>query len=84
MLSKSVPVSGINCLLDRSNPDGNVSQSSAIDLRKRCSQLEGHSGTWVGSSLRQTFSFLSGMTRKAKTREKEKMKEAKDARYTNG
>ncbi|XP_063460732.1 rho guanine nucleotide exchange factor 2 isoform X5 [Pan paniscus] len=65
-------------------PAGNVSQSSAIDLRKRCSQLEGHSGTWVGSSLRQTFSFLSGMTRKAKTREKEKMKEAKDARYTNG
>nr|XP_030866662.1 rho guanine nucleotide exchange factor 2 isoform X1 [Gorilla gorilla gorilla] len=84
MLSKSVPVSGINCLLDHSDPDGNVSQSSAIDLRKRCSQLEGHSGTWVGSSLRQTFSFLSGMTRKAKTREKEKMKEAKDARYTNG
>eukprot|EP00074_Homo_sapiens_P062526 XP_011508438.2 rho guanine nucleotide exchange factor 2 isoform X2 [Homo sapiens] len=84
MLSKSVPVSGINCLLDRSDTDGNVSQSSAIDLRKRCSQLEGHSGTRVGSSLRQTFSFLSGMTGKAKTREKEKMKEAKDARYTNG
>ncbi|XP_063482784.1 rho guanine nucleotide exchange factor 2 isoform X5 [Symphalangus syndactylus] len=84
MLSKSVSMSGINCLLDWSDPDGNLSQSSAIDLRKRCSQLEGHSGTWAGSSLRRTFSFLLGMTGKAKTREKEKMKEAKDARYTNG
>ncbi|XP_032010112.2 rho guanine nucleotide exchange factor 2 isoform X6 [Hylobates moloch] len=83
-LSKSVSMSGINCLLDWSDPDGNLSQSSAIDLRKRCSQLEGHSGTWAGSSLRRTFSFLLGMTGKAKTREKEKMKEAKDARYTNG
>uniref|UniRef100_A0A2K5JRZ5 Rho guanine nucleotide exchange factor 2 n=1 Tax=Colobus angolensis palliatus TaxID=336983 RepID=A0A2K5JRZ5_COLAP len=74
MLSKSVSMSGINCLLDRSDPDG----------EQNCSQLEGHSGTWAGSSLRQTFSFLLGMTGKAKTREKEKMKEAKDARYTNG
>ncbi|XP_078212072.1 rho guanine nucleotide exchange factor 2 isoform X8 [Callithrix jacchus] len=65
-------------------PPGNLSQSSATDLRKRCSQLEGHSGTWAGSSLRRTFSFLLGMTGKAKAREKEKMKEAKDARYTNG
>ncbi|XP_011783896.1 PREDICTED: LOW QUALITY PROTEIN: uncharacterized protein LOC105502129 [Colobus angolensis palliatus] len=32
-----------------------------------CSQLEGHSGTWAGSSLRQTFSFLLGMTGKAKS-----------------
>ncbi|ELW59845.1 Rho guanine nucleotide exchange factor 2 [Tupaia chinensis] len=63
---------------------GNLSRSSAIDLRKSCSQLEGGSGTWAGSSLRRTFSFLLGMTGKAKTREKEKMKEAKDARYTNG
>ncbi|XP_026312825.1 uncharacterized protein LOC113225292 [Piliocolobus tephrosceles] len=66
MLSKSVSMSGINCLLDWSDPDGNLSQSSAIDLRKRCSQLEGHSGTWAGSSLRRTFSFLLGMTGKAK------------------
>ncbi|XP_035135452.1 rho guanine nucleotide exchange factor 2 isoform X4 [Callithrix jacchus] len=84
MLSKSVSMSGINCLLDWSDSDGNLSQSSATDLRKRCSQLEGHSGTWAGSSLRRTFSFLLGMTGKAKAREKEKMKEAKDARYTNG
>uniref|UniRef100_A0A2K6LIS1 Rho guanine nucleotide exchange factor 2 n=1 Tax=Rhinopithecus bieti TaxID=61621 RepID=A0A2K6LIS1_RHIBE len=74
MLSKSVSMSGINCLLDWSDPDG----------EQNCSQLEGHSGTWAGSSLRRTFSFLLGMTGKAKTREKEKMKEAKDARYTNG
>ncbi|KAK2084418.1 hypothetical protein P7K49_037451 [Saguinus oedipus] len=45
---------------------GNLSQSSATDLRKRCSQLEGHSDTWAGSSLRRTFSFLLGMTGKAK------------------
>lgn len=31
-----------------------------------CSQLEEHSGTWAGSSLRRTFSFLLGMTGKAK------------------
>ncbi|XP_045401286.1 rho guanine nucleotide exchange factor 2 isoform X2 [Lemur catta] len=84
MLSKSVSMSSINCLLDCSDPDGNLSRSSATDLRKSCSQLEGHSGTWAGSSLRRTFSFLLGMTGKAKTREKEKMREAKDARYTNG
>ncbi|XP_027630281.1 rho guanine nucleotide exchange factor 2 [Tupaia chinensis] len=84
MLSKSVSMSGINCLLDCADPNGNLSRSSAIDLRKSCSQLEGGSGTWAGSSLRRTFSFLLGMTGKAKTREKEKMKEAKDARYTNG
>ncbi|KAM7054641.1 rho guanine nucleotide exchange factor 2 isoform 3-T4 [Molossus nigricans] len=63
---------------------GNLSQSSAANLSQSCSQLQGGSGTWTGSSLRRTFSFLLGMTGKAKTREKEKMKEAKDARYTNG
>ncbi|XP_053460571.1 rho guanine nucleotide exchange factor 2 isoform X4 [Nycticebus coucang] len=84
MLSKSVSLSGINSLLDCSDSDGYLSQSSATDLRKSSSQLEGHSGSWAGSSLRRTFSFLLGMTGKAKTREKEKMREAKDARYTNG
>ncbi|XP_070353738.1 rho guanine nucleotide exchange factor 2 isoform X3 [Equus asinus] len=84
MLSKSVSMSGINCFLGCSDPAGNLSQSSAADLSQSCSQLEGGSGTWAGSSLRRTLSFLLGMTGKAKTREKEKMKEAKDARYTNG
>ncbi|XP_012664083.2 rho guanine nucleotide exchange factor 2 isoform X1 [Otolemur garnettii] len=84
MLSKSVSLSGLNSLLDCSDPNGYLSQSSATDLRKSSSQLEGHSGSWAGSSLRRTFSFLLGMTGKAKTREKEKMREAKDARYTNG
>ncbi|XP_033713237.1 rho guanine nucleotide exchange factor 2 isoform X1 [Tursiops truncatus] len=84
MLSKSVSMSGINYFLGCSDPAGNLSQSSAADLSKSCSQLEGGSGTWAGSSLRRTLSFILGMTGKAKTREKEKMKEAKDARYTNG
>ncbi|KAI5164841.1 Rho Guanine Nucleotide Exchange Factor 2 [Manis pentadactyla] len=84
MLSKSVSMSGINCFFGCSDPAGNLSQASAADLSQSCSQLEGVSGTWAGSSLRRTFSFLLGMTGKAKTREKEKMKEAKDARYTNG
>uniref|UniRef100_A0A667I359 Rho guanine nucleotide exchange factor 2 n=1 Tax=Lynx canadensis TaxID=61383 RepID=A0A667I359_LYNCA len=63
---------------------GNLCQPSATDLSRSCSQLEGGSGTWADSPLRRTLSFLLGMTGKAKTREKEKMKEAKDARYTNG
>ncbi|XP_045060549.2 rho guanine nucleotide exchange factor 2 isoform X2 [Desmodus rotundus] len=85
MLSKSVSMSSINCFLGSSDPAGNLSQSSAAaDLSQSCSQLERGSGSWAGSSLRRTFSFLLGMTGKAKTREKEKMKEAKDARYTNG
>lgn len=84
MLSKSVSMSGINGLLDCPNAARNLSRFSATDLSQRCSQLEGGSGTWAGSSLRRTFSFLLGMTGKTKTREKEKMKEAKDARYTNG
>uniref|UniRef100_A0A8C0CJS3 Rho guanine nucleotide exchange factor 2 n=1 Tax=Balaenoptera musculus TaxID=9771 RepID=A0A8C0CJS3_BALMU len=84
MLSKSVSMSGINYFLGCSDPAGNLSQSSAADLSQSCSQLEGGSGTWAGSSLRRTLSFILGMTGKAKTREKEKMKEAKDARYTNG
>ncbi|XP_057582223.1 rho guanine nucleotide exchange factor 2 isoform X3 [Hippopotamus amphibius kiboko] len=84
MLSKSVSMSGINCFLGCSDPTGNLSQSSAAELSQSCSQLEGGSGTWAGSSLRRTLSFILGMTGKAKTREKERMKEAKDARYTNG
>ncbi|XP_015850730.2 rho guanine nucleotide exchange factor 2 isoform X5 [Peromyscus maniculatus bairdii] len=85
MLSKAVSMSGINLLSDCSDLDaGNSSSSSAADLSKCSSPLEGDSGTWAGSSLRRTFSFFLGMTGKAKTREKEKMKEAKDARYTNG
>ncbi|XP_007641732.1 rho guanine nucleotide exchange factor 2 isoform X2 [Cricetulus griseus] len=84
MLSKAVSMSGINFFLDCSDPEGNSFRSSATDLRKCGSQLEGDSGTWAGSSLRRTFSFFWGMTGKAKAREKEKMKEAKDARYTNG
>uniref|UniRef100_A0A8D1XVL4 Rho guanine nucleotide exchange factor 2 n=1 Tax=Sus scrofa TaxID=9823 RepID=A0A8D1XVL4_PIG len=84
MLSKSVSMSGINCFVGCSDPAGNLSQSSAAELSQSCSQLEGGSGTWAGSSLRRTLSFILGMTGKAKTREKEKMKEAKDARYTNG
>ncbi|KAM8814686.1 rho guanine nucleotide exchange factor 2 isoform 3-T3 [Rhynchonycteris naso] len=84
MLSKSVSMSGINCFLGGSVSTGNLSQSSATDPSQSCSQLEQGSGTWTGSALRRTFSFLLGMTGKAKTREKEKMKEAKDARYTNG
>lgn len=84
MLSKAVSMSGINLLSDCSDLDGNLSSSSAADLSKCSSPLEGDSGTWAGSSLRRTFSFFLGMTGKAKTREKEKMKEAKDARYTNG
>ncbi|XP_044800190.1 rho guanine nucleotide exchange factor 2 isoform X2 [Bubalus bubalis] len=84
MLSKSVSMSGINCFLGCSDPAGNLSQSSGTDLSQSCSQLEGSSGTWAGSSLRRTLSLILGMTGKAKTREKEKMKEAKDARYTNG
>lgn len=84
MLSKAVSMSGINLLLDCSDPNGNSSQSHATDLNKCGKQLEEDSGTWAGSSLRRTFSFLLGMTGRDKTREKEKMKEAKDARYTNG
>ncbi|XP_016021717.2 rho guanine nucleotide exchange factor 2 isoform X1 [Rousettus aegyptiacus] len=84
MLSKSVSLSGINCFLGSSDPAGDLSQSSAADLSQSCSQLERSSGTWAASSLRRTFSFLLSMTGKTKTREKEKMKEAKDARYTNG
>ncbi|XP_070641175.1 rho guanine nucleotide exchange factor 2 isoform X3 [Bos indicus] len=84
MLSKSVSMSGINCFLGCSDPAGNLSQSSGTDLSQSCSQLERSSGTWAGSSLRRTLSLILGMTGKAKTREKEKMKEAKDARYTNG
>lgn len=84
MVSKSVSMSGINCFVGCSDPAGNLSQSSAAELSQSCSQLEGGSGTWAGSSLRRTLSFILGMTGKAKTREKEKMKEAKDARYTNG
>ncbi|XP_012588852.1 PREDICTED: rho guanine nucleotide exchange factor 2 isoform X1 [Condylura cristata] len=84
MLSKSVSMSGINCFFGCSDPAGNLSQFSAADRSGSCSQLERGSGTWAGSSLRRTFSFFWGMTGKAKTREKEKMKEAKDARYTNG
>lgn len=84
MLPKSVSMSGINCFLGSSDPAGNLSQFSAADLSQSCSQLERSSGTWAGSSLRRTFSFLLSMTGKTKAREKEKMKEAKDARYTNG
>ncbi|XP_026340951.1 rho guanine nucleotide exchange factor 2 isoform X1 [Ursus americanus] len=84
MLSKSVSMSGINWLLGCSDPAGNLRQSSATDLSQSCGQLEGGSGGWAGSPLQRTLSFLLGMTGKAKTREKEKMKEAKDARYTNG
>ncbi|KAH0515204.1 Rho guanine nucleotide exchange factor 2 [Microtus ochrogaster] len=85
MLSKAVSMSGINFLLDCLDPDaGNSFRSSATDLSKCGNQLEEDSGAWAGSSLRRTFSFLLSMTGKAKTREKEKMKEAKDARYTNG
>lgn len=84
MLSKSVSMSGINCFSGGSDPAGNLSQSSAANFSQSCSHLERGSNTWVGSSLRRTFSFLLGMTGKAKAREKEKMKEAKDARYTNG
>ncbi|XP_023409840.2 rho guanine nucleotide exchange factor 2 isoform X8 [Loxodonta africana] len=88
-LSKSVSMSGIDGFLGCLDPAGNLSQSPAADLSKghwggSCSQLEGGSGTSAGSSLRRTFSFLLGMTGKAKTREKERMREAKDARYTNG
>ncbi|EPQ08596.1 hypothetical protein D623_10031974 [Myotis brandtii] len=36
------------------------------DQLSSCSQLERGSDTWVGSSLRRTFSFLWGMTGKAK------------------
>ncbi|KAM4860848.1 rho guanine nucleotide exchange factor 2 isoform 2-T2 [Thomomys bottae] len=81
MLSKSVSMSSFSYLLDYSDSNGNLSHSSCIDLSKRCSQLEGASRIWA---LRRTFSFLWNMTGKTKTREKEKMKEAKDARYTNG
>ncbi|XP_064449775.1 rho guanine nucleotide exchange factor 2 isoform X3 [Mirounga angustirostris] len=85
MLSKSVSMSGISCLLGCSDPAaGNFYQSSATDLSQSCSRLERGSGIWAGSPLQRTLSFLLGMTGKAKTREKEKMKEAKDARYTNG
>ncbi|XP_025286674.3 rho guanine nucleotide exchange factor 2 isoform X2 [Canis lupus dingo] len=84
MLSKSVSMSGINCLLGSSDPAGNLYQSSATDLSQSCGQLEGGLGTWVSSPLQRTFSFFLSMTGKAKNREKEKMKEAKDARYTNG
>ncbi|KAK2507592.1 hypothetical protein MC885_021599, partial [Smutsia gigantea] len=66
MLSKSVSMSGINCFFGCSDPAGNLSQASAADLSQSCSQLEGGSGTWAGSSLRRTFSFLLGMTGKAK------------------
>lgn len=83
MLSKSVSMSGLNYFFGCSDP-GNLAQSSAAKLSESCSQLEGSSGTKAGSSLRRSFSFLWAMTGKAKTREKEKMKEAKDARYTNG
>lgn len=84
MLPKSVSMSGINCFLGDSDPAGNLSQFSAADLSQSCSQLERSSGTWAGSSLRRTLSFIFSMTGKTKNREKEKMKEAKDARYTNG
>lgn len=62
MLSKAVSMSGINLLLDCSDPNGNSSQSHATDLNKCGKQLEEDSGTWAGSSLRRTFSFLLGMT----------------------
>ncbi|XP_039107302.1 rho guanine nucleotide exchange factor 2 isoform X2 [Hyaena hyaena] len=81
MLPKSASMSGINCCSD---PAGNLLHQFSTDLSRSCSQLEGGSGTSAGSPLRRTLSFLLGMTGKAKTREKEKMKEAKDARYTNG
>lgn len=84
MLSKAVSMSDINLLSDCSDPNGNSPQSYVTDLSKCGKQLEEDSGTWAGSSLRRTFSFLLGMTGRDKTREKEKMKEAKDARYTNG
>lgn len=83
MLSKSVSMSAINCFFGCSDA-GNLTQSSAAKLSDSCSQLEGSSGTKAGSSLRRSLSFLWAMTGKAKTREKDKMKEAKDARYTNG
>ncbi|GAB1287714.1 Guanine nucleotide exchange factor H1 [Apodemus speciosus] len=44
------------------NPNGNSSQSLDTDLSKCGKQLEEASGTWAGSSLRRTFSFLLGMT----------------------
>ncbi|XP_032701074.1 rho guanine nucleotide exchange factor 2 isoform X1 [Lontra canadensis] len=84
VLSKSVSMSGISSLLGCSDPAGTLRQSSAAALSQSCSQLERGSGSWTGSPLQRTLSFLLGMTGKAKTREKEKMKEAKDARYTNG
>ncbi|XP_077012540.1 rho guanine nucleotide exchange factor 2 isoform X3 [Tamandua tetradactyla] len=89
ILSKSVSMSGISDFLGCSDSAENLSQSPAADLSKSpwsssSGQLEGDSGSWAGSSLRRTVSFLLGMTRKSKNREKERMKEAKDARYTNG
>ncbi|KAM9241845.1 uncharacterized protein PS065_000818 [Dugong dugon] len=70
-LSKSVSMSGIDSFLGYTDPAGNLSQSPAAHLSKghwssSCSQLEGDSGTSAGSSLRRTFSFLLGMTGKAK------------------
>lgn len=41
--------------------------TSSLSFRS-CSHLERGSNTWVGSSLRRTFSFLLGMTGKAKVR----------------
>ncbi|XP_044942695.1 rho guanine nucleotide exchange factor 2 isoform X7 [Mustela putorius furo] len=84
VLSKSVSMSGISSLLGCSDPAGTLCQSSTAALSQSCSQLERGSGSWTGSPLQRTLSFLLGMTGKAKAREKEKMKEAKDARYTNG
>ncbi|XP_032173121.1 rho guanine nucleotide exchange factor 2 isoform X5 [Mustela erminea] len=84
VLSKSVSMSGISSLLGCSDPAGTLCQSSTTALSQSCSQLERGSGSWTGSPLQRTLSFLLGMTGKAKAREKEKMKEAKDARYTNG
>ncbi|XP_068964603.1 A-kinase anchor protein 13-like isoform X2 [Petaurus breviceps papuanus] len=89
ILSKSVSMSGIDGYLDLDG-DENLPQSPGPDFNNgiwggSCSQLDIKlSGKRAGHSLQRTLSLLWGMTGKAKNREKEKMKEAKDARYTNG
>ncbi|XP_056672234.1 rho guanine nucleotide exchange factor 2 isoform X4 [Monodelphis domestica] len=88
ILSKSVSMSGIDGYF---NLDAeNLPQSPGPDFSNclwggSCSQLDVKpSRKQAGRSLQRTLSLFWGMTGKAKNREKEKMKEAKDARYTNG
>ncbi|XP_027726642.1 rho guanine nucleotide exchange factor 2 isoform X2 [Vombatus ursinus] len=90
ILSKSVSLSGIDGYLDLDGDAENLPRSPDPDFNNglwggSCSQLDVKlSGKRAGHSLQRTLSLLWGMTGKAKNREKEKMKEAKDARYTNG